>query len=233
MPLPKIATPKYAVTVPSTKKQTTFRPFLMKEQKVLMMALESKSNDDMFRAMCDILTSCVDGVDDPNNMPLFDVEYLFTKVRSKSIGEVIDVRVGCPSCNKKTEIEINLDQLEVVFPENITNKIMLTDKMGIILKYPSLHDAVQNMNDVSSSGVVSFICDSIEGVFDEDQVWGKKDFTKEEIIAFVESMSTGQFEKVTEFYRNIPQLSKTAKCTCMHCSHEFEINFKGLQDFFT
>lgn len=233
MPLPTIAVPKYPVTIPSTKKTTFFRPFLMKEQKILFMALESKDAAQMLTSMCDIIKQCVDGVDDVQKLSMFDIEYLFIRIRAKSVGEMVEARIKCPSCEKMTDISINLEELEVVFPENTSNKIMLTDKLGVVMRYPRLSDATKNMDEMSADGIIDFIAESIDMVFDGDEVYDKKDFTKDEIVNFVNSLSTAQFENIGSFYRKTPYLSKTVECKCIFCKNDFKTDFRGLKDFFT
>ena len=233
MTLPKIATPKYPITVPSTKKSTFFRPFLMKEQKVLMMALESNNQDQIFQSMCDIIRVCVDGIDNPASMPMFDLEYLFLKIRSKSVGELIDVTVKCPKCGKSQPKQINLDEVEVAFSEGFTNKVFITDKLGVVLKYPCLKDTSKDFTKMGAEEIIRYVCDSVDTVFDEENTYARKDFTQEEITNFIESMNTSQFEKIAEFYRNLPQLQKNIDCQCGGCSTDFKVDFRGLQDFFT
>lgn len=233
MPLPKIAIPKYPIVIPSSKKETTFRPFLMKEQKILMIALEGKDNREIFSAMCDILKSCVEGIDDPISMPVFDIEYLFAKVRAKSVGELIEVKISCPKCSKKSDLSVNLEDLEVDFPKGISNRVMLNENLGIILRYPCLGDAMLDADNMSADKIVEFVCNSVDMVFDDTNTWTRKDFTKEEIVSFVESMNASQFEEVIKFYKNLPQVAKTAQCKCVACGNEFELDFRGLQDFFT
>lgn len=232
MPLPKIVAAKFPVTIPSTKKNTFFRPFLMKEQKVLYMAMHGEDVEQMFKAMCDIVESCVEGITNAANMPMFDLEYLFMKIRAKSVGELIQVGVKCAKCDKNNKVEINLDTLEVEFPSDINNKIMISDKMGIILRYPCLEDMKRKVEHNDADSLIQFVCDSIESVFDSTSVWTRKDFTNDEIKEFVESMSGEQIEKVSKFYANIPTLSKKMQHTCQHCQHEQTIDFRRLQDFF-
>lgn len=233
MPLPILGIPKYRVTIPSTKKEVTFRPFLVKEQKALYMALESQNQNQILDAMCSIITECVDGIGDPSEMPMFDIEYLFLKIRSKSVGEMIDLKAKCPKCSKYNEIGIDLDEVEVQFPENASNKIMLSDRIGIVMKYPSILDVNPDMNEMSLEQVLDFVASSIETVFDDTNVYNKKDFTKEEIYKFVESMTNSQFELVGKFYLNMPRMRKEIDCTCQHCKQNFAATFSGLQDFFT
>lgn len=233
MPLPKLDTPKYPIIIPSTKKKTFFRPFLMKEQKILMMALESQNTDQMMAAMCDLVKSCVDNIEDPESMPMFDIEFLFANIRAKSVGENIEVKIKCPKCDKKTETTVNIEEIEVKFPENSSNKIMLTEKMGVIMRYPRIKDAYQNLDSMDGDKIFSFIGNSIESVFDETSVYTRKDFSDEEILQFIESLNGVQFEQIANFYKNLPQLSKTVKYNCIHCKEEITIDFKGLHDFFT
>lgn len=233
MPLPKIATPKYELTIPSSKKKVFFRPFLMKEQKVLMMALEGKNDADILRAMCDIIENCVDGLGNIESMPMFDIEYIFTQIRAKSIGENVDVRIKCPKCSVRNDVSVQIDTIEVVFPEQATNKIMLNENLGIVLKYPSLSDRKADLKKVGTEDAFRFICNSVEMVFDNDTTYTRKDFTPDEMEEFVLSMNTEQFERVSKFYENLPYLNKKIDCKCVGCQHEFEVDFKGLQDFFT
>jgi len=233
MPLPKIATPKYQLTIPSSKKKVTFRPFLMKEQKVLMMAMEGKNDADVLRAMCDIIVSCVDGIDNIDTMPMFDVEYIFAQLRAKSVGENVDVRIKCPKCNVRNDVSVQIDTIEVVFPEQASNKIMLNENLGIILKYPSLSDRKPDPKKINTDEAFKFICDSIEMVFDNETTYTRKDFTADEINEFILSMSAEQFEKIAKFYESLPYLNKQIDCKCIGCQHEFKVDFRGLQDFFT
>ena len=232
MPLPTVSVPKYPITIPSSKKKTVFRPFLMKEQKILFMALESKDEKQMLGAMCDIVKNCIDGVDDPTALPLFDLEYLFLKVRSKSVGEVVEAKAKCPGCSKTNDISINLDTVEVQFPKEHSNKIMLSDKMGVIMRYPTIYDAAQNIESMNAAAMIQFICDSVELVFDENMTYSRKDFTNEELIKFIDSLDAKQFESIANFYKDLPHLHKEVHNTCPLCGHEYDISFKGLQDFF-
>lgn len=233
MPLPKITVAKFPVTIPSSKKKTFFRPFLMKEQKILYMALQSEDIEHMFNAICEIIENCVDGIENTADMPIFDLEYLFMKIRAKSVGEIINVGVKCGNCNKSSKVEVNLETIEVEFPEQISNKIMLTDKMGIIIRYPCMKDAKKRITEMDANTLIDFFCESIESVFDETSVWTKKDFTQDELKQFVESMNPTQVDSLVKFYTNIPELSKKIEFTCNHCQHEQTIDFRRLQDFFT
>jgi len=205
----------------------------MKEQKILFMALESENQEQIFHAICDIVKNCVSDVPNPATMPMFDLEYLFTKIRAKSVGEFIEVKVKCPNCQKSMETSVELETVDVEFPSGITNKVMINQSVGIILRYPSLKDTMKDLDNLGADGVVKFICESIESVFDNENVYTKKDFTDQEIGTFVESMNVSQFEEIAKFYKNLPQLKKTVNCNCISCKSDFTIDFRGLQDFFT
>lgn len=233
MSLPNLGIPKYQIIIPSTKKVTSFRPFLVKEQKVLYMALESQDDKQVLGAMCNIIKACVDNIPNPETMPIFDLEYMFTKIRSKSVGEIIDLKSKCPQCEKYNDIAVNLEEVEVQFPPNISNKIMLTEKVGLVLRYPRITDVQIDMTTMNVEEVLKFIISSVESVFDEDNVYTRKDFNEEEITKFVESMTNTQFELIGKFYLNMPQLKKDVQCKCLSCGNEFQASFRGLQDFFT
>lgn len=232
MALPTLSVPKYPITIPSTKKKTRFRPFLVKEQKILFMALESGEEKNMIDAMCDIVALCVDGIENPKKMPIFDLEYLFAKIRSKSVGETVTLKATCTECNYKQDIDINLETVEVEFPEDHTNKIMLSDDVGLMLKYPALEDVKDEMKSMTSETIVEFVCNSIDVVFDKETTYTRKDFTDEEIKKFVDSMNASQFEKLSNFYLKMPNMRKEVDCTCKNCNNSYKIVYKGLRDFF-
>lgn len=233
MPLPTLNTPKYQVTIPSNKKVTTFRPFLVKEQKILLMALESNDSKQVLSAMCEIIKNCVDDIDDPMALALFDIEYLFAKIRGKSIGEQIEVKVKCKKCEKKNDLLVDLDGMEVVFPEQSSNKIMLTDTLGVIMSYPSFNKIDVELQNMNLPDMLRFIANSIETIFDESNVYTRKDFDEQEAARFVESMTADQFQKVSDFFKNTPHLHKEVSHTCKFCGENFTVSFEGLQDFFT
>jgi hypothetical protein len=233
MTLPRLAIAKYPITIPSTKTETYFRPFLVKEQKILMMASESGDEKQIAKAIGDIVDRCVDGLNNAHSMPMFDMEYLFLNIRAKSAGEVVSLNAPCPKCSKTHSVDVKLEEIEVDFKDNRSNKIMLTDKMGIVIRYPCLGDSAVSMNGMNAEDVIEFVAASIESVFDEEMVYGRKDSTQKEMVEFVESMTTEQFEKVTEFYQNLPQVRKEVDCRCPSCGNEYKIDFRGLRDFFT
>jgi hypothetical protein len=232
MPLPKIAVPKYTLTIPSNKKKVSYRPYLVKEQKILLMALESDDETQILNAMCNIIRDCFEGVQDPMSLAMFDIEYMFAMLRAKSAGESVELKVVCPACSKENLVSAPIDGLEVKFPENITNKIMLTDTLGIILRYPSMSDAARDIKQMDADGLIEYICSSMDMIFDADQVYPTNEYTPKELKDFVESLNSIQFEKIIEFYANLPKLHKSMPCTCSSCKEKFSIDFNGLKDFF-
>lgn len=233
MPLPTIVTPKYPITIPSSKKKTAYRPFLMKEQKVLYSAMESNDQKQIFDAMCTIIRECVDGIENPETLPVFDLEYIFLRIRAKSVGEIIEVSTVCPKCDAKNKVQVNLETIEVEFPENHSNKIMFTDKIGVIMKYPQFNDSLRNISDLNGDGMMEYICGAIDVVFDDNMTYTRKDFTPQELKDFVESLNTTQFEQIAEFYRKRPQLTKHMQCNCSGCKQDYNLDFRGMNDFFT
>ena len=233
MPLPTIVTPKYPITIPSSKKKTTYRPFLMKEQKVLYSAIESDDQKQIYNAMCMVIKECVDDIKNPETLPMFDLEYIFLRLRAKSAGELIDLAATCPKCDTKNKIQINLETVEVEFPENHSNKIMLTETLGVIMRYPQFSDSLIDLSNLGAEKIVDYICDSIEVVFDDNMTYTRKDFTPMELKDFVDSMNSSQFENVADFYKKMPKLKKQVECTCINCQENFKVDFSGLNDFFT
>lgn len=233
MSLPTLTIPKYTMTIPSTKKVVQFRPFLVREQKILLMALETGDEKQILSSMCEIIRNCVDGINHPEEMPIFDIEYIFMKIRAKSVGESVDVKLKCPNCQVGNDTSVNIDAVEVVFDEKANPKLMLTDTIGMILNYPCLKDAVLNIDAASPNEIIEYVAKSIHTIFDGDMVYSKKDFTIEEAVKFIESMTAGQMEKVSYFYNHLPSIKKEIECKCVNCKNDFKISFGGMRDFFT
>ena len=233
MSLPTLSIPKYTLTIPSSKKVVQYRPFLVREQKILLLAMNSDNEKEILSAMCEIIKNCVDGISNPEEIPIFDIEYIFMKIRAKSVGESVDVTIQCPKCQAKNNASVDLDSTSVIFDEKATTKIMITDNIGVILNYPCLKDAALDIDSSSADEIIHYIAKSINCVFDGDVVHTKKDFTTDEIIKFVESFTSGQMEKISYFYNHMPQLKKDIECTCFSCKNEFKVSFEGLRDFFT
>ena len=236
MVLPLMKTATYLMTVPSTGKEVEFRPYTVKEEKVLMIAMESKDQKQTFRALKSVIKDCVQENIDINRLTLFDFEYMFLQLRAKSVGEVVDINLKCQAeeCGGVVPVSVDLDSITVSeMPES--NVVKLDDKIGVTFNFPSLDIAERyqeaDMEKVSS--VFDMIVDCTESIFDEEEVYDCKNETRENIINFYESLSSPQFAKVSEFFQTIPTVEKELEYKCSKCEHENKVELKGLQSFFT
>ena len=240
MPLPKIATPSYELELPSTGKTIQYRPFLVKEEKLLVIALESQDTKQITNAIKAVIRSCVltksVKVED---LPTFDIEYLFLNIRGKSVGEDIDVKIVCPD-DEKTEVNIsvNLDDIQVEKSKDHSNKIKLDKNLMMELKYPSLNEFVKSNfdpNDLNRSAMdqsFDLISTCIDKIYDQDEVWVAADCTKKEIKDFIESMNSAQFKQIENFFETMPKLSHSIKVTNPKTKVESDVVLEGLGSFF-
>ena len=239
MPLPKINTPTYELTLPSNNKKIKYRPFLVREEKILIMALETENSEDISNAVVDILSECIltKGVD-VTKLATFDIEYLFLNVRSKSVGETVEVNVVCPDDNKTSvQMEINLDSIKVQKTRGHKNIIKLDDQYSMKLKYPSLDEFIGNNFDTNEGSAVdkslSMISSCIEIVYDEEESWDASDSTKQELEEFVEQLNSKQFKSIEKFFETMPKLSHKLKVKNPTTEGESEVVLEGLASFFT
>ncbi len=238
MPLPKIATPTYELTLPSTGKTVQYRPFLVKEEKLLVIALESEDNKQITTAIKAVLRACVltKGIK-VENLPTFDIEYLFLNIRGKSVGEELDVNVICPD-DETTEVpvKIYLDDIEVQHDENHSKQIKLDDTLMMEMKYPSLDQFIKNNFDFTDKNQMDqsfqLIASCIDKVYSEDEVWATADCTKKEVNEFLEGMNSNQFKEIETFFTTMPKLSHTIKVTNPNTKVESEVVLEGLAAFF-
>ena len=238
MPLPKIATPTYELELPSTGQSIQYRPFLVKEEKVLVIALESEDNKQITTAIKAVLKSCIltKGVK-VESLPTFDIEYLFLNIRGKSVGEELEVNVICPDDGETTvPVVINLDEIEVQKDENHSNKIKIDDSIMMELKYPSLDQFIKNNFDFNDKNAMDqsfeLIASCIDKVYTEDEVWATADCTKKEVKEFLESMNSQQFKEIEAFFETMPKLSHTIKVTNPNTKVESDVVLEGLASFF-
>ena len=238
MPLPKIATPTYELELPSTGQSIKYRPFLVKEEKVLVIALESEDNKQITTAIKAVLKSCIltKGVK-VESLPTFDIEYLFLNIRGKSVGEELEVNVICPDDGETTvPVVINLDEIEVQKDENHSNKIKIDDSIMMELKYPSLDQFIKNNFDFNDKNAMDqsfdLIASCIDKVYTEDEVWATADCTKKEVKEFLESMNSQQFKDIEAFFESMPKLSHTIKVTNPKTKVEGDVVLEGLASFF-
>ena len=238
MPLPKIATPTYELTLPSTGKTDQYRPFLVKEEKLLVIALESEDNKQITTAIKAVLRACVltKGIK-VETLPTFDIEFLFLNIRGKSVGEELDVNIICPD-DEVTEVpvKIYLDDIEVQHDENHSNQIKLDDNLMMEMKYPSLDEFIKSNFDFNDKNQMDqsfqLIASCIDKVYSEDEAWATADCTKKEVNEFLESMNSTQFKEIEEFFTTMPKLSHTIKVTNPNTKVESDVVLEGLAAFF-
>ena len=233
MNLPVLNTPTYEMEIPSTGEKIKYRPFLVKEQKLLMMAQESGDDESQLRTVGEIVKSCTfNKISHPEKLPTFDIEYMFLMTRAQSVGSKIPMTVTCPDDGEtKVDYELNIDEIKVKKIDGHTNVIMLTDEIGITMKYPNL-DMVKSFTNIDENITdVSFdmIRDCIENIFDKDQVYD--DMSSKDLQSFIEQMNTDQFEKVSQFFETMPKLTHTIKVTNPNTGVESEVVLEGLQSF--
>ena len=236
MALPKLNTPTYELEVPSTDEKIKYRPFLVKEEKILMIAMESKDNGQIVNAVKDIVSACTFNKLDIASIPMFDVEYIFLNIRAKSVGEVSKLKLLCPD-DKKTyaNVEVDLSKVEVQVDGEHTNKIELTDSMGMIMTYPTI-DSFQEgcIQTISASNMLEVVGSCILQIYEDngEKVFQAKDQTKKELTEFIESMNTSQFKQVQKFFDTMPKLKHTIKVKNPKTKKSSEITLTGLNDFF-
>tara|TARA_B110000196_G_scaffold21195_1_gene16594 strand:- start:128 stop:841 length:714 start_codon:yes stop_codon:yes gene_type:complete len=236
MALPKLITPTYELEVPSTDEKLKYRPFLVKEEKILMIAMESKENAQIVNAVKDIVSHCTFNKLDIGTMPMFDIEYIFLQIRAKSVGEVSKIKILCPD-DKKTyaSVEIDLTKIEVQVGDEHTNKIELTDDMGMILKYPTIDSFSEGgIQDINANNMIDMVGACVLQIYEEkgEKVYEAKDQTKKELAEFIENLDTKQFKKVQKFFDTMPKLKHEMTIKNPKTKKESKITLNGLNDFF-
>jgi hypothetical protein len=242
MSLPKLNVPVYEAILPSTETVIKYRPFLVKEEKILLTAMESEDEKSISIAIKQIINNCVQGTLDVERLPTFDIEYLFLRLRAKSVGE--EVKIGlkpfpCSQnngelCENSTEVAINLEEVKVVKNEKHTNKIMLSDGIGIVLSYPNiekLQDVMGTKKSQTSQGM-DMIKDSVSMIFTEEETFERDSFSEKELDEFFDSLTSDQFTKIRDFFETMPQLKHTVKYKCSTCGEDKETTVQGLNSFF-
>ena len=232
MALPKLNAPSYEMKVPSTGETVKFRPFLVKEQKILMIAQESKDPNMMANAMCDLIESCCENIKEVEKMPTFDIEYMFLQLRAVSVGSEIELEMLCQDDNvTKVPVTIDLGEIKVSELPNHKKEIMITDKIGMTFKYPSLKDIAKYGQDGISAVDTTFgvIQDCLVNIFDENQVYDE--MNQQELQEFVEQMTTEQFEEVQGFFDTMPKLRHTVEVKNPNTGHVNKVHLEGMQSF--
>lgn len=236
MALPKINdVPKYDLVIPSTKQAVKFRPFFVKEQKVLLMAMESQDQKQIVNAITDTIKSCVLTEIDVNKLTPFDIEYLFIQIRSKSVGERANLLLKCEKCDEQTPVVINLDDIIVDVPKTST-AIKLNDQYTLKLKYPTHFDIMQNdvlqQTKSATEAIYQTIITCLESLQSQEVNIKFSDEPREEVAKFLESLTSSQFDQIAKFVQSIPKLTHKASFDCAHCKHHNEVTLQGIRDFF-
>ena len=240
MPLPTIETPTYELKLPSSSKKIKYRPFLVKEEKILILALESKSQNEITNAVTDVLKKCIltrgIKVDD---LPTFDIEYLFLNIRAKSIGEDIKLNVTCPDDGEtKVPVTIYVDEIKVIKPKDHKIDIVLDDKMSLRMKYPSLNQFIESNFDTEDEAetivdkTFRVVADCMDTIFDGEDAWEAKDYSSQERLDFVQQLNSQQYKKVENFFSTMPKLSHTIEVVNPNTKEKGSVVLEGLADFF-
>ena len=238
MPLPTISTPTYELTLPSSDKKIKFRPFLVKEEKILILAMESQDSKQIARSVKDVLSKCIlsRGIK-VEKLSTFDIEYLFLNIRGKSVGEDIEVMITCPD-DKKTQVptSINIDSIKVQKDKDHERDIKLDETYTLRMKYPSLDEFIKNnfgaIENMDVDDTFDLIASCVDQVYSEEESWSHQECTKKELINFIESLNSSQFKMVEKFFETMPKLSHTVKVINPNTKVESEIKIEGLQSFF-
>ena len=236
MALPKLTTPTYELEIPSTDEKIKYRPFLVKEEKILMMAMESKATADITQAVKDIVSECTFNKVKIDDMPMFDVEYIFLQIRAKSVGEVSKLKLLCPD-DKKTyaDIELDLNEVKVQVGEDHTNKIELDNGMGMIMTYPTIDSFRDSgIRDINASNMLEVISGCILQIYEKngEKTYDPKDQTKKELTEFIEQLNTKQFKQVQKFFETMPKLKHEITIKNPKTKKESKVTLTGLNDFF-
>ena len=236
MTLPKINAPEYSLVVPSTQVEVKYRPFLVKEEKLLLIAQETGDEKSLYGAIKNLIHNCCHGQLDVDTMPLFDVEYVFLQLRSKSVGEFADVLVICPDDNEtEINVKVNLNELTVDLPSKDHNKIQLTDDIGIVMAYPNLASVLLTAidKDKSASDIMfDTILECMFQIWQGEEVFAATDYSHKEKLDFIDSLSHDQFEKIQQFFETMPTVKKEVEVTNPNTKVASKVNIEGMNSFF-
>ena len=236
MALPQVALPTYELTVPSSGKKLKFRPFVVKEEKLLLLALESKDEKNIEDAVKQLLKGCIQSRVKIDDLPIFDLEFIFLQIRAVSVGEVIEMNVTCKDDNEtRVKYNLNLAEVKVNFPEGHSKKIELSKKMGIVMKYPSMKEFIKSSivgADFNADNILDVVANCIDQIYDGEDVYDSSTTTKKEFVEFIENLTNNQFEKLQEFFETAPSLSHTFSVVNPNTGKESEFVIEGLANFF-
>jgi ribosomal protein L44E len=233
MALPVLNAAKYKTVIPSQNKEIEYRPYLVKEEKILMIALESKDSNQILGALKDVIVSCVYNDIDADELTMFDLEALFLKLRSKSVGEKTEVTAKCDHCETENKMEILFDDIEMPVVKNSTTTIELTKDVGVVMSYPKIGNLEkQDKNVEGVEGLTEILIDSIDSIYDADDVYPAQDSKREELKDFIDSLNSDQFSKLTDFFTDSPSLKYDLQFKCKNCGKDNDIELRGLDNFF-
>jgi hypothetical protein len=240
--LPKIDVPLYSITLPLSNKKIKIRPFLVKEEKILLMAMESNDEESILLAIKQIVNNCCMDKIDVDELPILDLEFIFLNLRARSIGEMVELEYKCNNdikveeetkkCENLVKIEFNLLDIEIKKQSENKKKIQLTKKLGVMMKYPNFN-VIKNVENLSETEQIGkMIANCIEYIFDDETIYYTKDVSEQEVVDFIDSLTSEQFLKIQEFLNDVPKLEKTLKFKCNKCSYEEDLRLEGIQSFF-
>lgn len=237
MALPRIEAPKYSVKIPSTGKTFQYRPYLVGEEKILMIAMESENQAQILQAIKDVVKACTFDKIEPDKLCTFDLEYLFLKLRAKSVGEISKVGLKCEKCDKATTVEINLDEIAVKTDDLPSGRIKLTETIGVTMTWPKvkLIDQLDSANkDSKLDNITDIVLSCIDNIFDDKKVYPADEQTREELVQFIDSLNQSQFAKIQEYIEKMPKLEHTIQfdCTNKDCNHHNTLTISGMASFF-
>lgn len=241
MALPRLNAPTYEMTVPSTGERISYRPYLVKEEKILMLAMESNDTNQMVKAIKQVIHACTEGALDVEKMTMFDLEYAFVQLRSKSVGESTKIGVKCESCETKNDVDVDLTDVSVDMNRDENSSIIsLTDSVGVRMRYPSVNTVMRAQSQSEKQGstasevenVFDLIVACIDSIFSEDQIFDASEQSKQELHEFIESLNTEQFSKMRDFIESMPSASIGVNFKCVSCGAQNEFDVKGVANFF-
>ena len=233
MSLPKLKAPVYEAILPSTEKVIKYRPFLVKEEKLLLLAMETEKDDDMMRAVKQIINNCTFEKLVVDDLALFDLEYVFLRIRSKSVGEIVNLKLLCEDDGETyADVEVNLDEVGVDYPEGHSNKIELDENVGMLMQYPQFETALGMNSDSDTENIFTMIKRSIKQIYDGDTLHERTDFNDKELDAFIESLSTAHFQKLQAFFETMPRVRHEVKFKNPKTKKNNTVTLEGLNAFF-
>jgi hypothetical protein len=244
MPLPKIDVPVHEIELISSKKKVKFRPFLVKEQKLFLMTNESAEAADIINTIRQVIKNCVLTDIDVDALPMFDLEYLFLNMRARSVSEVVNLKYQCNNkitneetkeernCGMINEINVNLLEIKPEASEKVSNKIQLTDNVGIVMKYPTFEMTQKVAGKTESELVTEMIYDCVDYIYDKDSIYHAKDVDRQEVIDFIDGLQQKEMLKIQSFFENMPKMSKDVEYNCGRCGYKETIKLEGIQNFF-